>query len=45
VEVFAGKTVELYLIPTKAGMYKLVCEIEGHFEAGMFGTIMVTAAP
>jgi len=45
VEVFAGKTVELYLIPTKAGAYKLVCEIEGHFEAGMFGTITVTAAP
>jgi len=45
VEVFAGKTVELYLIPTKAGEYKLVCEIEGHFEAGMFGTITVTAAP
>jgi uncharacterized cupredoxin-like copper-binding protein len=45
VEVFAGKTVELYLIPTKAGTYKLVCEIEGHLEAGMFGTITVTAAP
>jgi uncharacterized cupredoxin-like copper-binding protein len=44
VEVFAGKTIELYLIPTKAGTYKLVCEIEGHFEAGMFGTITVTAA-
>ena len=44
VEVFAGKTVELYLIPTKAGTYDLVCEIEGHFEAGMFGTITVTAA-
>lgn len=44
VEVFAGKTIELYLIPTKAGTYKLVCEIEGHFEAGMFGTITVMAA-
>ena len=43
-EEFAGKTVELYLIPTKAGTYDLVCEIEGHFEAGMFGTITVTAA-
>ncbi len=42
--MFAGKTVELYLIPTKAGTYDLVCEIEGHFEAGMFGTITVTAA-
>jgi uncharacterized cupredoxin-like copper-binding protein len=44
VEVFAGKSIELYLIPTKAGTYDLVCEIEGHFEAGMFGTITVTAA-
>ncbi len=44
VEVFAGKTIELYLIPTKAGTYDLVCEIEGHFEAGMFGTITVTPA-
>jgi uncharacterized cupredoxin-like copper-binding protein len=44
VEVFAGKTIELYLIPTKAGTYKLVCEIEGHLEAGMFGTITVVAA-
>jgi len=44
VEVFAGKTIELYLIPTRAGTYELVCEIEGHFEAGMFGTITVTAA-
>jgi uncharacterized cupredoxin-like copper-binding protein len=41
VEVFAGKETELYLIPTEAGTYDLVCEIEGHFEAGMFGTIVV----
>lgn len=44
VEVFPGQSIDLYLIPTQAGTYKLVCEIEGHFEAGMFGTIMVTAA-
>ncbi len=44
VEVFAGQEIELYLIPTKAGSYELVCEIEGHFEAGMFGTITVTPA-
>ncbi len=43
VEVFAGKTIELYLIPTVAGTYDLVCEIEGHFEKGMFGTITVVA--
>ncbi len=43
VEVFAGKTIDLYLIPTVAGTYDLVCEIKGHFEKGMFGTITVTA--
>ncbi|HLG00509.1 MAG TPA: cupredoxin domain-containing protein [Acidimicrobiia bacterium] len=42
VEVFAGETVEIYLVPLIAGTYDLVCEIEGHFEAGMFGTITVT---
>lgn len=43
VEVFAGKQLDLYLIPTKAGSYLLVCEIEGHREAGMEGTITVSA--
>ncbi len=43
VEVFAGTEIELYLIPTQPGTYDLVCEIEGHFEAGMFGTITVVA--
>ena len=43
VEVFDGAEIELYLIPTQPGTYDLVCEIEGHFEAGMFGTI--TAKP
>lgn len=44
IEVFAGKSVELYLIPLIPGTYDLVCEIEGHFEAGMFGTITVTGS-
>jgi uncharacterized cupredoxin-like copper-binding protein len=43
VEVFTGKTIELFLIPTEAGIYELRCEIEGHFEKGMFGTITVVA--
>ena len=42
IETFAGKETELFLIPTKVGTYELVCEIEGHYEAGMFGTITVT---
>lgn len=44
IEVFPGKQIEIYLIPTVAGTYDLKCEIEGHFEAGMFGTITVTPA-
>ncbi len=44
IEVFPGKEIAVYLIPTKAGSYKLVCEIEGHLEAGMSGTITVAAA-
>ena len=43
VETFADKETELFLIPTKVGTYELVCEIEGHLEAGMHGTITVTA--
>lgn len=42
-EVFAGKQLDLYIIPTKAGSYLLVCELEGHREAGMEGKITVTA--
>jgi uncharacterized cupredoxin-like copper-binding protein len=41
IETFAGKETELFLIPTKAGTYELICEIEGHYEAGMFGMITV----
>lgn len=41
VEVFAGKEIELFLIPTKTGTYDMLCEIEGHREKGMEGTITV----
>ena len=44
IEVFAGESVDIYLIPLIPGTYDLVCEIEGHFEAGMFGTVTVTPA-
>jgi len=43
VEVFAGKQLDLYVIPTEAGSFLLVCELEGHREAGMEGTITVNA--
>ena len=41
-EVFPGKQLDLYLIPTKAGTFEILCEIPGHREAGMEGTITVT---
>ncbi len=41
-EVKAGSQLDLYLIPTVPGTYDIICEIEGHAEAGMFGTITVT---
>ena len=41
--MFAGKSIEVFLIPTEAGVFDLVCLIEGHFEQGMFGTITVVA--
>lgn len=43
VEVFPGQQTDLYLIPTQAGEYKLVCEIEGHEESGMVGKITVVS--
>jgi uncharacterized cupredoxin-like copper-binding protein len=44
IEVFPGKEIDVYLVPTKDGVFDLVCKIEGHFEAGMFGTITVAPA-
>jgi uncharacterized cupredoxin-like copper-binding protein len=41
-EVLKGGTLELFVIPTKAGTFDIVCAIPGHKEAGMFGTITVT---
>jgi uncharacterized cupredoxin-like copper-binding protein len=44
IEVFAGQQTDLYLIPTQVGEYELVCEIEGHKEAGMVGKIVVVSS-
>ncbi|NMM24658.1 MAG: hypothetical protein HHJ11_14425, partial [Phycicoccus sp.] len=41
-EVKAGAQLDLFLIPTVPGTYEIVCEIEGHKAAGMFGPITVT---
>lgn len=41
VEVYPGRTVELYFIPVKDGIYDLVCTIEGHAKKGMVGKIRI----
>ena len=41
-EVGAGKQMDLYVTPTKAGEFIIICEIPGHREAGMEATITVT---
>lgn len=41
-EVLAGKQLDLYIIPTKTGIFKIVCKLPGHEVAGMVGTIRVT---
>jgi uncharacterized cupredoxin-like copper-binding protein len=44
VEVLAGKSIELFVIPTVPGSFEMLCEIKGHREAGMEGTITVTGS-
>ncbi|HZW37013.1 MAG TPA: cupredoxin domain-containing protein, partial [Candidatus Deferrimicrobiaceae bacterium] len=41
VEVYAGKTVEWFLIPMKKGTSRVLCTVKGHAERGMKGTIEV----
>ena len=41
-EVFAGTQLDVYLIPTKAGTFEIICMLPGHAEAGMVGTVTVT---
>ncbi len=45
VEIFPGKTVDLYLIPTQLGVFNLVCTIVGHEDAGMHGSVVVGGLP
>ncbi len=40
-EVFPGRSLELYFIPAKKGSYNLRCTIEGHAEKGMVGRIVI----
>ena len=41
VEVYAGKTVEWFLVPMKKGTFDLRCTVKGHAEHGMKGTIEI----
>lgn len=40
-EVFPGRSLDLYFIPVKKGSYDLKCTIEGHVDKGMVGHIMI----
>lgn len=40
-EVFPGRSLDLYFIPVKKGSYDLKCTIEGHTEKGMVGHIVI----
>ena len=40
-EVFPGRSLDLYFVPVKKGTYKLHCTIEGHESKGMHGTIVI----
>lgn len=41
IEVFAGRSLDLYFIPVRKGNYRLQCTIEGHAERGMTGQISI----
>ena len=40
-EVFPGRSMDLYFIPVKKGAYNFLCTIEGHAELGMKGHIRI----
>ena len=40
-EVFPGRSLDLYFIPARKGSYPLICTIEGHADHGMTGTIEI----
>ena len=40
-EVFPGRSLDLYFIPVKKGIYDLKCTITGHAEKGMVGQIVI----
>ena len=41
VEVQPGKEAELKFTPSRKGTFEMACHVEGHYEAGMKGTLIV----
>jgi len=41
IEVYPGRSLDLYFIPVKPGSYPLICTIEGHAAMGMTGEIRI----
>jgi len=41
IEVYPGRSLDLYFIPVKPGTYPLICTIEGHESMGMKGEIRI----
>ena len=41
VEVKKGKTAELKFTPTRKGTFEMGCHVEGHYQAGMKGVLVV----
>lgn len=41
VEVYPGKTLEWFLVPTQKGTFDLLCTVKGHAQQGMKGKIEV----
>lgn len=41
IELLIGGNSELFMVPTVAGTFEVICTIEGHKEAGMHGHIIV----
>jgi len=40
-EVFPGRSLDMYFIPVTKGTYKLLCTNTGHEAQGMYGTIVI----
>ena len=41
IEVFSGRSLDLYFVAVKKGSYDLLCTIEGHANNGMVGQIRI----